>query len=62
MDYLARGGRIGRFQAQEVVSTKDERRPICLLACWKSVKFVKYFEILGKEMHLGYCPRLYTIL
>ena len=33
MDYLARGGIIGRFQAQEFISTKDERRPIfpCLL-------------------------------
>ena len=44
MDYLARGGIIGRFQAQEFVSAKDERRPICL-ACWKSLKFVKYSEI-----------------
>ena len=59
MDYLARGSIIGRFKAQEFVSTKDERRPICL-ACWKSLKFVKYFEILGKQIHLGYCPRLYT--
>ena len=59
MDYLARGGIIGRFQAQEFISTKDERRPICL-ACWKSLKFVKYFEILGKQIHLGYGPRLFT--
>ena len=61
MDYLARGGIIGRFQAQEFVSTKDELRPICL-ACWKSLKFVKYFEILGKQIHLGYCLRLYIYI
>ena len=54
MDYLAQGGIIGRFQAQEFVSTKDERRPICL-ACWKSLEFVKHFGMLGKQMHLGYC-------
>ena len=59
MDYLARAGLIGQVQAQEFVSTKDERRPICL-ACWKSLKFVKYFEILGKQIHLAYCLRLYT--
>ena len=41
MNDLARGGIIGRFQAQELVSALDERRPICL-ACWKSLKFVKY--------------------
>ena len=54
MDHLAQGCLIGRFQAQELVSTKDERRPICL-ACWKSLEFVKYFEMLAKQMHLGYC-------
>ena len=27
MDYLAQGCLIGRFQAQGLVSTKDERRP-----------------------------------
>ena len=59
MNNLARGGIIGRFQAQEWVSARDERRPICL-ACWKSLKFAKYFEILGKQMHLGYCPGLCT--
>ena len=59
MTYLAQGCKIGRFQAQELVSTQDERRPI-ILACWKSLKFVEYFEILGKQIHLGYCPRLYT--
>ena len=46
MNYLAQGCIIGRFQAQEWVSTQDECRPICL-ASWKSLKFVKYFEILG---------------
>ena len=59
MDYLAKGCLIDRFQVQEFVSTKNERRPICL-ACWKSLKFVKSFEILGKQIHLGYCPCLYT--
>ena len=55
MNYLAQACIFGRFQAQELVSTHDERRSICL-ACWKSLKFVKHFEILGKQMHLGYCP------
>ena len=59
MNYLAQGCIIGRFQGQELVSTKDERRPISL-ACWKSLKFVKYFETLGKQMHLGYCPDYFT--
>ena len=59
MNNLARGGIIGRFQAQEWVSSQDEHRPICL-ACWKSLKFVKYFEILGKQMHMGCCPGLCT--
>ena len=59
MNYLAQGCIIGRFQAKELVSTQDERRPICL-ACWKSHKFAKYFEMLGKQMHLGYCSGLYT--
>ena len=55
MNYLAQGCIIGRFQGQELVSTQDERRPICL-ARWKSLQFVKYFEILGNQMHLGYFP------
>ena len=55
MNYLSKDCIIGRFQAQEWLSTQDERRPICL-ACWKSLKFVKYFEIVGSQMHLGYCP------
>ena len=59
MNYLARGGIVGRFQAQAWVSAPDERRPICI-ACWKSLKFVKCFEILGKQVHLGYCPGLCT--
>ena len=41
-----------------LVFTKDERRPICL-ACWKSLEFVKFFEMLGKQMHLGYCRGKY---
>ena len=45
MDDIAQGCIIGRFQAQEGVSKRDERRPICL-ACWKSLKFLKYIEIL----------------
>ena len=52
MNDLAQGCIIGRFQAQEWLSTQDEHRPICL-ARWKSLKFVKYFEILGNQMHLG---------
>ena len=55
MNDLAQACIIGRFQAQECVPTRDEHRPICL-ACWKSLKFVKYLEILGNQMHLGYCP------
>ena len=55
MNYLAQACIIGRFKDQESVSTQDERRPICR-ACWKSLKFVKYIEILGKQMHLDYCP------
>ena len=55
MNYLAQACMFGRFQTQEWVSTHDERRPICI-ACWKSLKFVKYMEILGKQIHLGYCP------
>ena len=62
MNNLAQGCTIGRFQAREWVSTRerqvstqDERRPICL-ACWKYLKFVKYFEILGKQIHLSHCP------
>ena len=59
MNFLAQACITGRFQAQEWVSTQDERRPICL-ACWKSLKFVKDIEILGKQIHLDYCPGLYT--
>ena len=59
MNVLAQACIISRFQAQEWVSTQDERRPICL-ACWKSLKFVKYVEILGKQIHLDYGPGLYT--
>ena len=55
MNYLAQACIFGRFQAQEWVSAHDERRPICI-ASWKSLKFVKYMEILGKQIHLGYCP------
>ena len=55
MNYLAQGRLFGRFQSQECVSTEDERRPICL-PCWKSMKFVKYIKILGKQIHLSYCP------
>ena len=62
MNYLSKDCIIGRFQAQEWLSTQDERRPICL-ACWKSLKFVKYFEIVGSQMNLGYCPgqRTYSV-
>ena len=42
---------ISRFQAQEWVSTQDERRTICL-ACRKSLKFVFYIEILGKQINV----------
>ena len=56
---LARGCITGRFLAQEWFSTQVERSPICL-ACWKSLKFVKHFEIFGKQMYLGYCPGYYT--
>ena len=52
MNYLAQGCIIGRFQGQELVSTQDERRPISL-ACWKSLKFVKYFETLGKQWRVS---------
>ena len=45
MNYLAQAYIFGRFQTQEWVSTHDERRPICI-AYWKSLKFVKYMEIL----------------
>ena len=60
MNYLAQACIIGRFQAQEWVSTQDERRPACL-ACRKSLKFVKHIEILGKQIHLDYCPGLCTL-
>ena len=38
-----------------MVFTQDVCRLICP-ACWKSLKFVKYFENLEKQMHLDYCP------
>ena len=41
------------------VFTQDECKPICL-ACWKSLKFVKNFAILRKQMHLIYCPGSYA--
>ena len=47
------------FGSNKWVFTQDECRPICL-SCWKSVQFVKYFEISGKQMHLGCCPSPYT--
>ena len=50
MDYHARGGIIGRFQAQEFVSTKDERRPFAL----------PVGNHLNLSNILSYCPRLYT--
>ena len=52
MNYLAQACIIGRFQAQEWVYTQDERGPICL-PCWKSLKFAKYIEIFGKQIHQG---------
>ena len=55
MNDFAQGCVTGRFQAQEWVSTQDEGRPIWL-ACWKSLKFVNYIEILGEQIHLSYCP------
>ena len=61
MNDLAQGCIIGQVQAQEWVSIQDERRPICL-TCWKSLKFVKYFEILGKQMHLGYYPDAFVFV
>ena len=60
MDYLAQACIFGRFQAQELVSTQDERRPICL-ACWKSLKFVKYIEILERNTP-GLLTRLIYII
>ena len=59
MNDLAQSCIIGRFLAKKWVFNQDEHRPICL-ACCKSMKFVKYFEILRKQINLGYCPSLYA--
>ena len=50
---------LANFGSKKWAFPQDECRPICL-SCWKSVKFVKHFEISGKQMHLGYCPGSHT--